>query len=98
MAANLVDGLTPDLVRAFRTHVLALAKRTDLAEVLAARMPAVYAKVLPGLGAAAADSVELAIGPEAQLAAYEQYLRAAVGKDAKLLRVYPRDYWVPAKL
>lgn len=98
MAANLVDGLTPDLVRAFRTHVLALGKRSDLAQALATRMPNVYAKVLPGYGAAAADSVQFVIGPEAQLAAYDQYLRSAVGKDARLLRVFPRDFWIPAKL
>jgi Zn-dependent M16 (insulinase) family peptidase len=98
MAANLVDGLTPDLVRAFRTHVLALGKRPDLTQVLAARMASVYAKVLPGLGAAAPDSVQFVIGPEAQLTAYDQYLRSAVGKDTHLLRVFPRDFWLPARL
>jgi hypothetical protein len=49
MVANLVNGMPPDLVRAFRTHVLELAKR-DLAADLFARIPAVYGKVLPGLG------------------------------------------------
>jgi hypothetical protein len=98
MAANLVDGITPDLVRAFRTRVLALGQRADLAAALAARMPVVYAKVLPGLGAPQPDSVQFVIGPESQLAAYEAYLRAAVGKDTRLLRVYPRDFWIPAKL
>ena len=66
-------------------------------EVLFAQMPKVYAKVLPGMGAADAASVQFVIGPESQLAAYEQYLHATLGKDARLLRLYPRDFWVPAK-
>jgi hypothetical protein len=36
------------------------------------------------------------IGPPKQLAAYEDYLHAAVGKAATLHRLYPRDFWVPA--
>ena len=34
------------------------------------------------------------IGPEKQLAAYEQYLKTVEGADAKLYRIYPRDYWI----
>ena len=37
-------------------------------------------------------------GPDKQLAAYQEYLTSAVGKDAKLVRLYPRDFWIPAKL
>jgi hypothetical protein len=98
MAADLVDGIPPDLVRAFRSRVLALAKRPDLANVLFARMPAVYGKVLPGYGKPVADATNFVIGPEKQLAAYQDYLHAAVGKTAKLYRLYPRDFWIPAKL
>ncbi len=94
MAADLVDGLTPDVVRAFRSHLLALAKRADLATELATRMPRVYAKVLPGYGTLAPDGIYFVIGPEKQLAAYEDYLHAAVGKDTKLRRIYPRDFWI----
>jgi hypothetical protein len=32
------------------------------------------------------------------LAAYHDYLKATFGKDAKLHRLYPRDFWIPAKL
>ena len=98
MAANLVDGLTPDLVRGFRTRLLALAQRPDLARELATRMPRVYAKVLPGLGQLDPEGVYFVIGPEKQLAAYDDYLRATVGKDTRLHRLYPRDFWIPAKL
>src|SRR3569833_2956334 len=51
MAANLVDGQPPDMVRAFRTRVLAQSQRPDLAQELYKRMPQVYGKVLPGFGA-----------------------------------------------
>jgi Zn-dependent M16 (insulinase) family peptidase len=98
MAADLADGLTPDLVRGFRSRVLELAKRPDLATDLFARMPKVYAKVLPGLGALTADAIYFVIGPEKQLAAYQDYLHAAIGKGTALHRVYPRDFWIPAKL
>jgi hypothetical protein len=98
MADDLVDGVTPDVVRAFRSHLLVLARREDLAATLAARLPTVYGKVLPGFGPSSADSVYFVIGPLKQLDAYQDYLHAAVGKDAALHRLYPRDFWIPAKL
>jgi hypothetical protein len=98
MAGDLVDGLPPDLVRAFRTRVLELAKRPDLADVLFARMPRVYGTVLPGLAKLDDKATYFVIGPEKQLAAYETYVHAAVGKQTKLHRLYPRDFWIPAKL
>ena len=98
MAANLVDELTPEVVRTFRTRVLESAKRPDLAQQLFGRMEAVYGKVLPGYGKLDPNGVYFVIGPEKQMAAYQDYLRAAVGKDATLHRIYPRDFWIPAKL
>jgi Zn-dependent M16 (insulinase) family peptidase len=98
MAADLVDGLTPELVRAFRGKVLDEAKRTDLATTLFDRMPKVYAKVLPGMGALDPKGVYFVIGPDKQLAAYQDYLHASVGKDATLMRLYPRDFWLTAPL
>jgi hypothetical protein len=94
MAADLVDGLTPDVVRAFRARLLELAKRPDLPAALFARVQGVYAKVLPGLGKLDPDGEYFVIGPDKQLAAYEEYLRSAVGKDATLVRIYPRDFWL----
>ncbi|HEY1547462.1 MAG TPA: hypothetical protein VGG28_06570 [Kofleriaceae bacterium] len=98
MAGDLVDGLPPDLVRAFRTRVLELAKRPDLADALYARMPHVYGKVLPGLDKLDPAATYFVIGPEKQLVAYEAYLHAQVAKTTKLHRLYPRDFWIPAKL
>jgi Zn-dependent M16 (insulinase) family peptidase len=98
MAANLVDGLTPEVVRAFRTKVLEVAKREDLTKELFARMQPVYAKVLPGYGALDPNGTYFVIGPEKQIAAYEDYLKSAVGKATVLHRLYPRDFWIPMKL
>jgi len=98
MAGDLTDGITPDVVKAFRRRLLALAGSDDLAATLAARMPKVYGPVIPGFGPAVPDGVYFVIGPEAQLVAYQEYLRTAVGKAAVLHRLYPRDYWTPARL
>ncbi len=98
MASNLVDDVSPEVVRAFRTRVLDAAKRPDLANELFGRMEAVYGKVLPGYGKPDAGAVYFVIGPEKQMAAYQDYLKSAVGKDATLYRLYPRDFWITAKL
>ncbi|MEO8703251.1 MAG: hypothetical protein ABI867_24605 [Kofleriaceae bacterium] len=98
MAANLADYQTPELVRAFRTRVLEFAKQPDLATKLFARMEAVYGKVLPGYGKLDPNGTYFVIGPDKQLAAYEDYLHATLGKATKLYRLYPRDFWIPAKL
>ena len=37
------------------------------------------------------------IGPEKQIAAYQDYLKSAVAKDATVHRLYPRDFWLTAK-
>lgn len=98
MAANLADRLTPEIVKTFRTKVLEQSKRADLAPALFGRMEKVYGKVLPGYGALDPQGTYFVIGPDKQLAAYQDYLKAAVGKTATLYRLYPRDFWIPAKL
>jgi hypothetical protein len=98
MASNLVDQVTPEVVRAHREKVLEAAKRKDLATALFGRMEAVYGKVLPGYGKLDPNGVYFVIGPDKQIAAYQDYLTSAVGKDAMLHRLYPRDFWIPAKL
>jgi Zn-dependent M16 (insulinase) family peptidase len=98
MAANLVDGLTPDVVKTFRTKILELSRREDLATSLFDRLVPVYSKVLPGFGSIDPKATYFVIGPEKQMAAYQDYLRAAVGKTTTLYRLYPRDFWIPAKI
>ena len=99
IADDLADGVTPELVRAFRERVLAMRTRDGLGEELFRRMEAVYGKVLVGYGPKAkdvADGVFFVIGPDAQLDAWQEHLRTAEGPDATLYKLYPRDFWVPA--
>ncbi|MCX5743154.1 MAG: hypothetical protein NT062_11740, partial [Proteobacteria bacterium] len=94
MAADLADGISPELVKTFRSKILAIAKRPDLADVLFKRMRDVYARVLPGFGPLDPAATYFVIGPDKQLDAYAQYLAANVSKSTKLHRLYPRDFWV----
>jgi hypothetical protein len=97
MAADLVDGVAPDRVRAFRKAVLDMRATPGLADALYDRMNDVYARVLPGYGvdpATVEGSVYYVIGPDKQFELYEAYLKSAVSPTAKLYRLYPRDYWL----
>jgi len=99
MAADIADGTPPEAVRRFRQGLLDLRRMPDLSGELFKRMNNVYARILPGLGTKAAEvqgGVFYVIGPEKQLAAYEQYLKTVEGPQARLHRIYPRDYWIRA--
>jgi hypothetical protein len=99
MAADIADGTPPEAVRRFRQGLLDLRKTANLSDELFKRMNTVYARILPGLGAKASGvegGVFYVIGPEKQLTAYEQYLKTVEGADARLYRIYPRDYWIRA--
>ena len=98
MAGDLTDGVTPDVVKAFRHRLRELAGGDGLVATLAARMPKVYGRVMPGYGPPVPGGVYFVIGPDPQLTAYQAYLRAAVGTSAVLHRLYPRDFWIPARL
>lgn len=98
MAADLADGQTPELVRKFRQAVLDIRHMPSLYDSLHDRMHEVYGKVMPGLGpdgAEVSNAVYYVIGPESQLAEYEEYLNSVEG-TTRLYRLYPRDYWLPA--
>lgn len=99
-AADIADGIPPETVRKFRERLLELRRMPNLADELFKRMGTVYARILPGYGTKAGDipgGVYFVIGPEQQLSAYEQYLKTVEGPEAKLFRVYPRDYWITAE-
>jgi hypothetical protein len=88
--------VTRERVRAFRTRLLELRGRAGLSEAIHARLPEVYAAVIPSLapGAPVPDGAQwFAVAPEAQLAAYESQLRATRGAQVTVLRLYPRDFW-----
>jgi len=97
MATDMVDGRTPDVVRAFRRAILEARKIPDLSKQLYARKDRIYEKVLPGYGAKAggvAGGLFFSIGPEKQLSAYEEYLKKSEGDATRLFRLYPRDFWI----
>jgi hypothetical protein len=96
MADDLADGVTPEIVRAFRERILALRKLPDLTAMLVARMQDVYGKVLPGYGRPGQEgrAVLFTSGPTRQLDQYATFLGQTVqGKAATLQRLYPRDFW-----
>lgn len=97
MAADLADGRTPEQVARFRQAMLDLHDEPGLSSTLFERMAPVYGQVLPGYGPPSAeveDAVYFVIGPEVQLAAYEEYLQSVEGPDSRVYRLYPRDFWL----
>jgi len=97
IADDLADGLTPETVRRFRKAILALRSDPHLVDEVFDRMEKVYGDVLPGYGAKSKDvdgGIFFVIGPERQLALYEGYLKVAESPDARLYRLYPRDFWM----
>ncbi len=96
LASDLADGITGDRVRGFRQHLLALRKMPGLIDAMRARFVPVLGALLPPLGGSSPlppGTLHFTIGPEPQLTAYEGELRAAGGNNAKLVRIYPRDFW-----
>ncbi len=100
MAADIVDGYSPETVKRFRSALLELRKLPNLVAELYKRKDGVYETILPGYGIKA-KLVEggnfFVIGNEKQMAAYEVYLKSVEGGDTKLYRIYPRDFWITGK-
>ena len=99
IAGDVLDGLEPDGVRAFKTEVLAVARAADAPERLARRIPQVLGQVLVGAGgkvAAGPARVALVAGPTRLLDRYQTFL-AENGEATTLPRLYPRDFWPPEK-
>ena len=98
MAADLADGMTPEVVSRFRRAILELRRKPNLSEELYKRMEQAYARVLPGYGVKAKDvagGVFFVIGPEKQIGLYEDYLKSVEGADTRVYKIYPRDFWMP---
>ncbi len=100
IAADLADGLTPEVVARFRKRMLALRQSDMFAQQVQARMETVYGTLLPGYGPGPEESIEKAdaryfiVGPEAQFESYEKYLKSTEGPETALQRLYPRDFWI----
>jgi Zn-dependent M16 (insulinase) family peptidase len=95
IADDLADGITPAKVRKFRENLLTLRREPTLASELFARMDAVYAKILPGYGAApkpASGAVYFIIGSDKQFKAMDADVQAR--EDQHVYKLYPRDFWL----
>jgi len=98
IAADLADGQPPEVVRRFRTAILALRGDPQLVDRLYERKDRVHGRLLPGYDAKGLDRSDgsfFVIGPDRQLHAWEQYLREVEGPGARLQRLYGRDFWMP---
>lgn len=101
MAADLADGMTPEVVARFRRAILELRRTPKLADELYKRMEQTYARVLPGYGIKARDvtgGIYFVIGPEKQFGLYEDYLKTVEGADTRVFRLYPRDFWLTSRI
>jgi hypothetical protein len=97
VAADLVDLQGPGVVRDLRQAVLAAARRPDLVQQIEERKARVLGPLFPGLGAPPArtkDGDYFVIGPEKQLAAWQEYLRSTLGSGHEVERLYGRDFWI----
>ncbi len=82
MAADLADGLTPEVVTKFRQGVLDLRSDEKLYDKLYSIMRDTYGEVLPGLGPDGKDvpkAIYFIIGPESQFRSYEEYIDGVEG-------------------
>jgi hypothetical protein len=97
IANDLADRMPPSSVRRFREKLLELRRTTPaLGAALYGKMDSVYAQILPGYVAGTPKvpgAVYFVIGNDKQLSAYEKYLTSAVAPEARLHRIYPRDFW-----
>jgi hypothetical protein len=97
MAEDLAEGIRPEIVARFRQALLALRHEAGLADTLYARMPRVFARVLPGMDPETPGvdgALYFVVGPERQIGAWETYLRSNYGTEIRVYRLYPRDFWI----
>jgi hypothetical protein len=97
IARDLADGETPEVLQAYRQAILAQRGRPELPQLLAERVPAVYGRLLPGLGPPTAEvegAVSFVIGDQGQLDAWRAWLEEVEGDKATFEVVYPRDFWL----
>jgi Zn-dependent M16 (insulinase) family peptidase len=95
IADDLADGITPDVVKRFRTAILQLRKEPNLAEELFKRVDQVYGPIVPGFGVKAKQvpgAVYFLIGNDKQFGSLEGDVETR--EDEHVYKLYPRDYWL----
>ncbi|MFA5141035.1 MAG: hypothetical protein WC728_17545 [Elusimicrobiota bacterium] len=94
--ADLVDGKRPEIVKSFKTGLLAAAKKPDALERIKKRLPDALGSVLVGYGrkmSSVPGASGFVTGPDSLLGAYETLLKET-GETQTLTRLYPRDFWI----
>jgi SAM-dependent methyltransferase len=97
LAEDLVDGLTPDVVRSFKHLLLQTAHAPNALAAFRDRVTAVLGRMLVGVNGRVSQTpgtLALLAGPGAIVDKYEQFLRDS-GEISTLPRIYPRDFWPP---
>ncbi|MFH1700101.1 MAG: insulinase family protein [Candidatus Zixiibacteriota bacterium] len=95
MAANLADGITPDVVKAFRKRILDLRNKENLYDILQARLEKVCGSVLIGYGhpLSQINGSFFIIGPDAQFESLSKYISETEGAQ-EIYKIYARDFWL----
>ena len=96
-ADEIVDGDTPQRVRAFREAVLTLGRESDLWPRMKAHIVSSAGRALPGIGPKSRDvpgGVFLVIAPERLIVDWETWVQEHEGAQERVYRIYPRDFWV----
>ncbi len=96
IAADIVDGVLPSKVSAYREHILQTRQKDDFYTQIKSRMEDAYGSVLIGYGKPLSESQEgnfFLIGPEPQFESLEKYIKESEGAQT-IYRLYPRDFWL----
>ena len=96
LADDLRSGNRPEVVRAFKSAILQLARAPGTLAAVRGRFQAALGRVMVGLpGGKVSASPEAAaffIGPEVLIKRYEDFVRER-GEAERVIRMYPRDFW-----
>ncbi len=95
IADDLADGITPEVVKHFRTAILGLRKEPNLADELFKRVDQVYGPIVPGYGVNARQvpgAIYYLIGNDKQFKSLDGDVQAR--EDEHVYKLYPRDYWL----
>jgi hypothetical protein len=96
LADDLRDGNRPEVVRAYKSAILQLAREPGTLDAVRARFQTTLGRVMVGLpGGKVSASPEAAaffIGPEDLIKRYEDFVRER-GEAQRVIRLYPRDFW-----
>ncbi len=96
-ADDMTDGDTPERVARYRKSVLALKEKPGLWDAIKPQIADAAGRALVGVGPKnkdVADGVYFVIAPEPMMARWEKYVREKEGPDARVARVYGRDFWI----